>query len=507
MTAPAVRIRDLRYRYRGGERDILRIGALDVDGPGLLAVTGPTGVGKTTLMELLAGTLREPYQGSVRVLGVELRDLRRDRDRQCHLRRIGLIPQDFGLLAGCTAGEILHRDLADAQVPLSEHAARVRRALEQVGLLAFAGRMSEQLSGGQRQRVAIARTLARDVELIIADEPTANLDPTQADSIVALFERLSAGRPVVVVTHDPRVAARCARRLELRPLVEAVSAAAAVSPSAAAGHGGPRGAAALAGALVLAVAVAGSTLAVRATNAHRTSRGGAAVALRVPAAATRPGPSAAGAPSRQVAPVGGIPPRGSVSTPGPGGVITRIIPVVQVVDRTPPGPQPGDPSSPQPPTGVSPPTAPPLPSAPAPAPPTAPPVPAPPAPAPSFAIAGHSYPVCSGGACSSSFMPDADWSPNVPSYADADGSILGNAHGLPTGLEVDYWNGTSLVRLRVLASTTVLNWGRPAPTEPPPGTVMQLGGVDQANACMDPTCAAPYYYTYVFLGAATSAAG
>ena len=499
MTAPAVRVRDLRYRYRGGERDILRIGALDVDGPGLLAVTGPTGVGKTTLMELIAGTLREPYQGSIRVLGVELRDLRRDRDRQCHLRRIGLIPQDFGLLAGCTVADILHRDLADAQVPLEEHDARAARALERVGLLAFAGRMSEQLSGGQRQRVAIARTLARDVELIIADEPTANLDSAQADSIIDLFERLSAGRPVVVVTHDPRVAARCARHLELRPLVQAASDAALRAPRVGAQATRPRRAAALAGTLVLAVAAAGSTLAVRATNAHRTSRNGAAVALRAPGAGPSPRPAAPAAPSWPGAPAVAVAPRGPAPAAGPPTVITRIVPVVQVVDRTPPGPQPGGPASPEPAPVASPPTAPPLP--------TAPPAPAPPAPAPYFAIAGHDYPVCTGAGCSSSFVQDADWAPNVPSYADADGSIIGNAHGLPAGLEVDDWNGSSLVRLRVLASTTVLNWGRPGPTGPPQGTVMELGGVDQANACMDPTCSAPYYYTYVFLAAATSAAG
>jgi len=502
-TVPAVRVRDLRYRYRGGERDILRIGALDIDGPGLLAVTGPTGVGKTTLMELIAGTLREPYHGSIRVLGVELRDLRRDRDRQCHLRRIGLIPQDFGLLAGCTVADILHRDLADAQVPLDEHAARVARALDQVGLVAFAGRMSEQLSGGQRQRVAIARTLARDVELIIADEPTANLDPAQAGSIIDLFERLSAGRPVVVVTHDPRVAARCARHLELRPLVQAAPPAAAVVAGARAEATGPRRAAALAGTFVLAVAAAGSTLAVRATNAHRTAHNGAAVALRLPGAGPRPGRATTAAPSRPGAPAAAPAPHAPAPPIGPEDVITRIVPVVQVVDRTSPGAPPTDPSSPEPVPVASPPTAPPVPTGPTPA----PPAPSPPAPAPYFAIAGRDYPVCTGTGCSSSFVHDADWTPNVPSYADADGSIIGNAHGLPTGLEVDYWNGSSLARLQVLASTTVLNWGRPGPTGPPPGTVMELGGVDQGNACMDPTCAAPYYYTYVYLGPATSAAG
>jgi putative ABC transport system ATP-binding protein len=270
--SPSVRIRDLRYRYRGTDRDVLRMGTLDVEGPGLVAVVGQTGVGKTTLMELLAGTLREPYHGSIQVLGVELRGLRRDADRQRHLRRVGLVPQDFGLLPGSSVRDILLQDLADAQVPVSEHEARVRQALDRVGLLPFAGRDSEQLSGGQRQRVAIARTLARDVDLMIADEPTANLDPAQAESIMALFAELGASRPVLIVTHDMGVAARCGRTIVLRPPVErgestGPAAENAVETAVRRRHG----MSAARGMLVLAIATASCTLAVRVTNAHQTS--------------------------------------------------------------------------------------------------------------------------------------------------------------------------------------------------------------------------------------------
>jgi ABC-type lipoprotein export system ATPase subunit len=304
---PAVRIRDLRYRYRGTDRDVLRMGTLDVEGPGLVAVVGQTGVGKTTLMELLAGTLREPYHGSIQVLGVELRGLRRDADRQRHLRRVGLIPQDFGLLPGSTVRDILLQDLADAQVPVPEHEERVRHALDRVGLLPFAARDSEQLSGGQRQRVAIARTLARDVDLMIADEPTANLDPAQAESIMALFEELGARLPVLIVTHDMGVAARCARTVVLRPLVE--HGRSAGSPGEHRGETAVRqrpGVGAARGMLVLALATAGCTLAVRATNAHHTSP--SQVVAKLPAAVPAPGPPPAAAQPVAQLTVGNIPP-------------------------------------------------------------------------------------------------------------------------------------------------------------------------------------------------------
>ena len=212
----SVHIRDLRFRYPGATQDTLQIPALDVSGRGLIALTGPSGAGKSTLIELLAGTLREPYMGSVRVLGAELRELTRDADRQRHIRRIGLIPQDYGLLPGRTIQEVLQQDLADAQVPTPEYANRIARALAQVGLSDFAQRPSERLSGGQRQRVAIARMLARDVDLVIADEPTANLDPELVGETLALFRTLGNRVAVIIVTHDGKVAAQCDRTIVLQ---------------------------------------------------------------------------------------------------------------------------------------------------------------------------------------------------------------------------------------------------------------------------------------------------
>jgi ABC-type lipoprotein export system ATPase subunit len=214
-----IMIRDLRFRYPGTGEDVLRVPFLDVPPTGMTAVTGPSGAGKSTLIELLAGTLREPYEGSVSVLGAEWQSLTRDADRQRQLRRIGLIPQDFGLLTNRTPTELLGQDLADSGVPKDQRDARIAAALAAVGLAPFAGREIAGLSGGQRQRVAIARMLARQVECVIADEPTANLDPALTAETMAVFRQLAGYVPVVIITHDPAVAAACDRTIVLQSAV------------------------------------------------------------------------------------------------------------------------------------------------------------------------------------------------------------------------------------------------------------------------------------------------
>jgi ABC-type lipoprotein export system ATPase subunit len=211
-----VSVRGLRFRYGGSTDDVLNIPALDIVGRGLVALTGPSGAGKSTLIELLAGTLREQYEGSVTVLGTELRDLRTDAGRQRHVRRIGLIPQDYALLPGLTVEELLLQDLADAQTPRADRGAKVGGALLAVGLDGFGDRLTNQLSGGQRQRVAIARMLARDVQLVVADEPTANLDSDLVAETVRLFRDLARAVPVILVTHDPTVGALCDRTIVLQ---------------------------------------------------------------------------------------------------------------------------------------------------------------------------------------------------------------------------------------------------------------------------------------------------
>ena len=217
VPAPVVAIRDLRFRYPGMSHDALWMPALDIGRPGLVAVTGPSGAGKSTLIELMAGTLGERYSGSVRVLGKEWAELRSDRARQFHLRRIGLIPQDLGLLPNQTPRQMLCQALLDAGVPKGECDDRVIRALSQMDLDGYMDRRIADMSGGQKQRVAIARALVRNVELILADEPTANLNTQLGDEIVTVLKLIGRTIPVVVVTHDPRIAFLCDDQIHLAP--------------------------------------------------------------------------------------------------------------------------------------------------------------------------------------------------------------------------------------------------------------------------------------------------
>jgi putative ABC transport system ATP-binding protein len=211
-----ISVRNLSYRYPGTNRAACEIAEFSILGPELVAVTGKSGAGKSTLVELLGGTLKGDYLGSVKVFGRELRSIRGDRDRQRYLRTVGFVPQDFALLPGATVGSLLRQDLRDAEVPTTEHEARIGQALAQVGLAGFADALSHQLSGGQRQRVAVARALARECPLIIADEPTAALDRDNVAAILDLLKELARTRTVVLVTHDPTVAGACDRVIELK---------------------------------------------------------------------------------------------------------------------------------------------------------------------------------------------------------------------------------------------------------------------------------------------------
>jgi putative ABC transport system ATP-binding protein len=180
----------------------------------VVAIIGPSGSGKSTLLGLLAG-LDRPSSGSVRVLGTPLESL--DEDGLARLRRdsIGFVFQTFQLLSNLTARENVLLPLELSRVP--DAAARCDGLLARVGLSARAHHYPAQLSGGEQQRVAIARAFAPHPRILLADEPTGNLDPKTGDSVLELlFElREQHGMTLVVVTHDTRVADRADRRIEL----------------------------------------------------------------------------------------------------------------------------------------------------------------------------------------------------------------------------------------------------------------------------------------------------
>ena len=181
-----------------------------------IGVVGPSGCGKSTLLHVL-GVVDVPTSGQVFFQDREIGSLS-DADRsRLRLREIGFVFQRFFLLPMLTAWENVELPQAEAGVGRAARRARTRELLEYVGLAARAGHRPSELSGGEMQRVAIARALANRPRLLLADEPTGELDQATGEQIVALMDRLHAdGTAVVVVTHDPAVASRAHRLLRMR---------------------------------------------------------------------------------------------------------------------------------------------------------------------------------------------------------------------------------------------------------------------------------------------------
>jgi putative ABC transport system ATP-binding protein len=200
--------------YRLGDSDVraVRDVSLSIDAGDFVAIVGPSGCGKSTLLTLLGGIDR-PTAGSVRVGGAELAGLGDSALTSFRLRNVGFVFQRFYLLPVLTAAENVELPMAEAGVPRAERRRRALELLSYVGLKERAGHRPPQLSGGEQQRVAIARALANGPRLVLADEPTGELDARTGMEIIRLFERLHAdGTTVVVVTHDEELA-RSARRV------------------------------------------------------------------------------------------------------------------------------------------------------------------------------------------------------------------------------------------------------------------------------------------------------
>jgi putative ABC transport system ATP-binding protein len=223
--APALEAIDLTRSYRldGVSVDALRGVTLTIEQGEFVAIVGPSGSGKSTLMHLL-GCLDRPTSGTLRVGGVDVSTLDDAGLAELRNRTIGFVFQSFHLLARTPALDNVALPLVYRGVPRSRRRALARAALEAVGLGHRLDHRPSQMSGGEQQRVAIARALVGDPAVVLADEPTGNLDSRNGEEVMAILERLNAERgvAVVLVTHEAEVADRARRQIHVRDgLIEA----------------------------------------------------------------------------------------------------------------------------------------------------------------------------------------------------------------------------------------------------------------------------------------------
>ena len=215
----AIELHDVTRVYRIGqvETHALRGVTLLVDEGEFTAIVGPSGSGKTTLLQLL-GCLDKPTTGTVCVKEIDVTRLNANQRADLRKRTIGFIFQFFALIPGLTAYENVELPLLLNSVKGSERRKRVTELLQAVGLVERARHRPDQMSGGEQQRVAIARALATRPLLILADEPTANLDTDNGRQVMELMQRLNAetGTTFLFATHDPRVVPFARRVIELR---------------------------------------------------------------------------------------------------------------------------------------------------------------------------------------------------------------------------------------------------------------------------------------------------
>jgi putative ABC transport system ATP-binding protein len=212
-----IELQGISKRYVLGATDFLALDSVDltIQRNEYVALTGASGSGKSTMMNVL-GCLDSPTAGRYTLDGIEVAGLDDEALAQVRNRKIGFVFQNFYLMPRTSALDNVAQPLIYRGISPSKRRERAATALQRVGLADRMGHRSNELSGGQRQRVAVARALVGQPELLLADEPTGNLDSRTAKEIMDLFTQLhTEGQTVVVVTHDPGIAACCKRVVRL----------------------------------------------------------------------------------------------------------------------------------------------------------------------------------------------------------------------------------------------------------------------------------------------------
>jgi putative ABC transport system ATP-binding protein len=216
--APVIDLRQVTKTYGNGKIEVTALNAVDltVERGEFVAIMGPSGSGKSTLMNII-GCLDVPTRGRFSLDGVDVRTLDEAALAQVRLRKIGFVFQSFNLIPRTSALANTELPLTYAGVKPKERRERALAALEAVGLADRADHLPSELSGGQQQRAAVARALVSDPAMLLADEPTGNLDSASSAEVMGLFARLNGeGRTVVLITHEDEVAAYASRVVRLR---------------------------------------------------------------------------------------------------------------------------------------------------------------------------------------------------------------------------------------------------------------------------------------------------
>lgn len=213
-----IELKGIKKLYRVGDQEVAALAGIttNIKQGEFTALMGPSGSGKSTLMNIL-GCLDRPTIGSYKLNGREVANISDDELARTRNREIGFVFQNFNLLSRISALDNVELPLVYAGVGNKERRERAIHYLDMVGLADRADHQPNEMSGGQRQRVAIARALVNDPKIIMADEPTGNLDTKSTIEILDIFEKMhSMGRTIILVTHEPDVAMRASRQLLVR---------------------------------------------------------------------------------------------------------------------------------------------------------------------------------------------------------------------------------------------------------------------------------------------------